>query len=224
MSKSVIRAKGADRAEILVYDDIGAGMFGGMTAKDFADELKALGPVREINVRIQSGGGNVFDGVAMYNSLKRHPARIVVDVDGLAASIASLIAMAGDQINMAEDAIMMIHNPWTVTGGGSKELRKAADTLDKVADNLVNAYHARTGMHPDNIRSFMEEETWMTAEEAREFGFADRITEPMQMAASADLSRYQYQHVPRSLQARAPARARNQKVVRMNLRARRHKV
>ena len=116
-----------DSAEIWIYEDIGEGWLGGLSAKVFADDLKKVGKVKNIYVRINSVGGSAVDGTAIYNSLKRHPANINVSIDGIAASIASIIAMAGDHIEMASNAMMMIHEPWIVAGGTASELREQAD-------------------------------------------------------------------------------------------------
>jgi hypothetical protein len=118
--------------EIWLYDQVGEGFFGGMSAKQFNDELNKLGKVDTVNLRINSPGGSVFDGVAIYNALKRHPARVEVDVDGIAASIASVIAMAGDEIRMASNSMMMIHDPHGFSQGGAGDMRKTADLLDQI--------------------------------------------------------------------------------------------
>lgn len=175
-----------DSAEIWLYEDIGEGWFGGISAKKFADELKAAGDVKDIYVRINSVGGNVFDGIAMYNSLKRHQAHISVSIDGIAASIASVIAMAGDKIDMAENASMMIHDPWTLAFGSAPDLRKQADELDKIRDNIATTYQAKSSLDADRISGMMAEETWMTASEALDFGFVDTLTDVQAIAASAN--------------------------------------
>ena len=184
------QAKADRKAEILIYDDIG-GFFSDVTAKSFSQELKALGDVDEINVRLNSGGGSVFDGVAIYNSLKRHPARVVVDVDGIAASIASIVAMAGDEINMAAGAFMMIHDPWTMAGGNAKAHREIADTLDKIGGTLLAVYADKTELSAEDLTQMMGQETWMTADEAKNLGFIDDITDRMAIAAHCDLTRFQ---------------------------------
>src|SRR5258707_608582 len=120
------------RGEIWLYDQVGEGWFGGMSAKTFVAEVQKLGKVDLINLHINSPGGSVFDGVAIYNNLKSHPARIEVDVDGVAASIASVIAMAGDEIRMAANAMMMIHNAMGMTFGDAEDMRKTADLLDQL--------------------------------------------------------------------------------------------
>jgi ATP-dependent Clp endopeptidase proteolytic subunit ClpP len=181
---------GTKSAEIYLYDEIGDSFFGGITAKQFADDLNALGKIDRINVRINSPGGDVFQGLAIYNTLKRHPANVVVDIDGMALSIASIIAMAGNTINMAKNAMFMIHDPWGFTGGTAEDFRKQADLLDQVKENLVNTYVDKTGMDSGQINLLMSEETWMQAEEAKRLGFISNITEELQMAAGFNLSRF----------------------------------
>ena len=185
-------------AEISIYDEIGAW---GITAKDFQDELKALGPVADIALRINSPGGDVFDGLAIYNMLRRHKARVSVTVDGIAASMASVVAMAGDDVVMPENAMLMVHDPSGVVIGTSKEMRELADALDKIKQSLISAYAAKSGAERDEIGRLMAEETWLTADEAVELGLADGIEAPLRMAANFDLSRFR--HPPTGLTARS---------------------
>jgi len=178
--------------EIFLYDDIGDS-WDGTTAKSFAEDLKGLGELRTLNVFINSPGGYVFDGVAIYNQLKRHKARKVVQIDGIAASIASVIAMAGDEIAIAANGMMMIHDPWAFAFGTAAEMRKMADSLDKVRDSILGTYVRRTGADGERIEAMMAEETWFDAEDALELGFADKITEEVAIAAKArgfDLSKF----------------------------------
>jgi len=126
----------------------------------------------------------VFDGLAIYNQLKAHPARVVVDVDGVAASIASIIAMAGDEIRMAGNAMMMIHNPHGMAVGDSTEMMRTAALLDQVKGNLTGTYAARTGNKRDQLEAWMNDETWLTAEAAVQHGFADVVTQEQLVAAS----------------------------------------
>jgi ATP-dependent protease ClpP protease subunit len=175
-SKIQVRAAGARRAEVLIQEAIGENWYGdGLTAKRFGRELAALGEVDEILVRINSPGGAVFDGVAIYNTLKAHGATIEVFVEGLAASIASVIAMAGDKIRMGHGAMLMIHNPWTVAIGDADDMRDVADMLDKVGESLVDIYHERTGIEASEIKKLLTAETWLTATDAVEQGFADEV-------------------------------------------------
>lgn len=169
-------------AEVLLYEDIGG--FFGITADMFIKEIKQLKDVSTINLRINSNGGNVFDGLAIYNYLKSSQSRVEVDIDGVAASIASIIAMAGDEIRMAENGWMMIHDPWIVTGGTSDELRKTADTMDGIRQSLLDTYVSRTGGDVNQISAMMKEETWLNASDAAEFGFTDQTVEGMAIAAS----------------------------------------
>ncbi len=174
--------------EIFIFDDIGDS-FDGTTAKSFAADLKALGAVRTLNIFINSPGGSVFDGVAIFNQLKRHSARKNVFIDGIAASIASVIAMAGDEINIAANGFIMIHKPWVVTGGTDTELHRTADQLTKIGNSILNIYATRTGTPENVIIDMMAAETWMNAAEALKHGFVDKITEEVAIAAHFDLSK-----------------------------------
>jgi ATP-dependent Clp protease protease subunit len=185
--------------EIWLYDQIGESFWGdGISAKAFQKELTAMGKVNTINLRINSPGGDVFDGLAIYNQLKQHPARVVVDVDGLAASIASIIAMAGDEIRMAGNAMMMIHNPQGMAIGDSTEMQRVAALLNQVKGNLADTYAARTGQIRATLETWMEDETWFTAESAVQHGFADGITQEQKVAASFEMLAH-FRHVPAAL-------------------------
>ena len=178
-----IKAKGSV-GEIFIDDDIGEGMFDeGITAKSFRNDLARLGDVSELRIFINSGGGSVFDGIAIFNQIARHKARKVVHVDGIAASIASVIAMAGDEILIAENGMMMIHSASGVTMGTAADHRETAEALDRVDGSIVNTYVNRTGAKPDDIRQMMAATTWMTAQEAVELGFADKVSDPIDIAA-----------------------------------------
>lgn len=165
--------------EVLLYDIIGEDWWTGegVTAKKLRDEVKALGPVSELHVRINSEGGSVVEGMAIYNTLKELSpvTRVVVIVDGMAMSIASVIAMAGDEIRAHENATWMIHNAWNVLMGNADEMRKMAEVLDGIDRTIAGVYVARTGNKEANIVEWMAAETWMTAAEAKERGFVDTI-------------------------------------------------
>jgi len=178
------QAKGA---EIVIYDEIGAF---GIPAKAFLDELKALGPVAELTVLINSPGGSVFDGVAIYNALKRHDARVMVWIDGIAASIASMVAMAGDEIVMPKNAMLMIHDPSGLVMGTAADMHIMAEALDKMKAGMVAAYRDKSGRDDAEIEAIMAAETWLSAQEAVELGLADRVEQPVRMAAHFDLSRF----------------------------------
>lgn len=182
ISKAYInKATGKTEAEAFIYDEIGAF---GIGAKQFIDDIKELGEVKTLHLRINSPGGSVIEGNAIYNALKRNKASVIVHIDGLAASMASIIAMAGDEIEIAENAFFMIHNPSTVSWGESKDLRKDADLMDRMRQNAINAYVQRTGLTEDEVSEMLDAETWIDAEEAVEMNFADRIESRLDMAAS----------------------------------------
>jgi ATP-dependent protease ClpP protease subunit len=170
-----VRGQGSETLELDIYDDIGEDWWGeGVTAKQVRRTLKAEKP-GTIRVRIKSAGGDVFDGFAIYELLNEHSARVLVQVDSLAASMASVIAMAGDEVEMASGAMMMIHNPWALTMGEADDLRKQADVLDKMRDQIAAVYAAKTGRKREDLLAMMDAETWMTAQEAVDAGFADRV-------------------------------------------------
>ena len=173
-------------AELMIYDEIGGW---GISAQQFARDLKNLGKIGTLTARIHSPGGDVFEGMAIYNMIKGHPAHKVCYIDGLAASMASVIAMAFDEVIMPENAMMMIHKPWGGTLGDADDMRKYADLLDKVEGNLVGAYQQKTGLPEDELHALLAAETWLTGREAVEKGFANTLTDPLQMAASLNSKR-----------------------------------
>lgn len=181
-----VQALANNRAEILIHEPIGENWYGdGLTSKRFVDDLKALGPVTDILVRINSPGGAVFDGIAIYNALRGHSARVEVLVEGLAASAASAIAMAGDVIRMGIGAQMMIHNPWTFAMGDAEDLRATAAMLEQVAEGLVEIYQAKTGLEKNEIRELLNAETWFTGPEAVAKGFATQVDSDDEESADA---------------------------------------
>lgn len=186
-----IRAEeGSDEAEILIYDQIGASWFGdGVTAKQFVKDLAKIDATL-LTVRINSGGGDVFDGLAIYNALRRHDAAVVTEIDGLAASIASIIALAGEEVRMADNAFFMIHDPSGMEWGTAEDMRKMADLLDKVGGSLVNVYAEKTGKASDELLDWMHAETWFDAEEAVEAGFVDSVVKGKKIEARADVSAF----------------------------------
>ena len=182
-----ISALAGDSADIAIYEEIG---MWGISAKDFITDLNALGDVSTLNVFINSEGGSVFDGMAIYNAIKNHKASVNVQIDGIALSMGSIIAMAGDTISMAENGMMMVHNPQGGIAGESKDLRKRADVMDKIKENMANVYSARTGVDAETVNGLMDDETWMNAAEALDFGFIDSITGEIELAASFDLAKF----------------------------------
>lgn len=187
-----IRAKGlpkAAAAEVLIYGDIGETWWGeSVTAASFVKDFAEIN-ASEITVRINSYGGSVSDGIAIYNAIKRHPANVTIAIDGVAVSIASLIAMAGDTIEMADNALMMIHAPWGIASGNSQQMREYADLLDKWAEAMTTSYASKSGKGADEILDLLTDgkDHWYTAEEAVAEGFADTTTAAMPIAASGHL-------------------------------------
>lgn len=149
------------------------------SANYFKDELEEYPGVTQINIYINSRGGSVFEGTAIYNLLRRHPAHKTVYIDGFACSIASVIAMAGDEIVMPKNAMMMIHNMWMVAMGNPRELRKAADDLEVINEAGRQAYLAKAGDKLDEAElvAMMDAETWLTAESCLRLGLADRYAD-----------------------------------------------
>lgn len=176
-----------DAYELAIYQDIDAATgFGPQAMRDFL----AVAAGQPVTVRLNSQGGNVIDGLACYNLLKQYPAAKTVIVDGMALSIASVIAMAGDQVQMAENAWMMIHNPHNEAQGDGDGLREMASLLDGMRDQLAAIYSAKSGKTPDECKALMAAETWMTGPQAVEAGFANTVTAPLAVAADFDSRRF----------------------------------
>nr|WP_032819807.1 ClpP-like prohead protease/major capsid protein fusion protein [Yersinia kristensenii] len=192
-----MKASGEKSADIYIYEEIG---YWGVTARQFASSLKALGDIDHINLRIHSPGGDVFEGIAIYNLLNSHPASKTVYIDGLAASMASVIAMVGNPVIMPENAMMMIHKPWGITGGDANDMRDYADLLDKVEGVLIPSYAKKTGKTPEELAVMLGEETWLTAQECVEHGFADQLLPSMQAMARINSKRIEeFDSMPASL-------------------------
>lgn len=175
-------SKTAEAVEVSIYDEIGGF---GVSAKDFIQEIQAYKGDR-LHVRINSPGGSVIDGTAILNALTRHQGGVTVHIDALAASMASVIAMSGAPVLMAENALLMIHNPWTIAAGDADEMRKTAGLLDRLKDNIVGAYEKKTAMARERISELMDSETWLTALEAVALGFVDAIEPEIEAFALAD--------------------------------------
>jgi ATP-dependent protease ClpP protease subunit len=171
-------AAGADSYTLMIHGDIGESWWGeSVSAKSVVAQLKGLKPNTALTIRINSFGGSVVDGLAIYNTLMEHAGTKSVIVDGIAASAASLIAMAGDTIEMPETSLMMIHGPWTQAAGNANELRTTADVLDKFADSMIGAYARKSGKAADEIRTMLQggDDHWYTGAEAVAAGFADSV-------------------------------------------------
>jgi ATP-dependent Clp endopeptidase proteolytic subunit ClpP len=186
------------QTEISIFDEIG--MYG-ISAKSFITDLSRIPSDHTVLLKIHSPGGEVFDGNAIFNALKRRTADVIIQIEGLAASMATVIALAGDRVRMAANGFYMIHNPWGVAMGDAAEMRDQAELLDKIRSNMVGAYAAKSGQPTDLIEEWMDAETWFTAEEAKAAGFVDEITDALPLAASANrftrLARFR--HAPASL-------------------------
>lgn len=198
-----IKKKTDKKGEIFIYGDIVSEEWftNDITAPGFKQQLDELGNVSEIDVHINSSGGNVFEGHAIYNMLKMHKAKINIYIDALAASIASVIAMSGDTIFMHKNSFLMIHNSWIMTVGNAKELRDTADLLDKTDEASNQAYLDRAlNISEEELKELLDAETWLTASEALEKGFIDEILEPNEIAASISDERYKlFKSVPSSI-------------------------
>lgn len=177
-----------DNLELYIYGDVEGDEYDWWTdeeipsetsANAFRDQLAQHQNASQIDIYINSYGGSVFEGTAIYNQLKRHPAKKIVHIDGFACSIASVIAMAGDEVIMPRNALMMIHNVWQYVCGNSAELRKAADNLDVINDSSMQAYLLRAGDKLDKktLAKMMDDETWLSASDCIKYGLADRYAD-----------------------------------------------
>jgi ATP-dependent Clp endopeptidase proteolytic subunit ClpP len=182
-----IQGKATDAvAEIYIFDEIGAY---GITAQDFIAEMKEYKDT-PVNLRINCIGGDVFDGMAMYNIIKKREAKTTAYIEGIAASMGSVIALAADEVVMAENSLFMIHNAWGGAMGGAEDMRKTASVLEKISNEIANIYKRKTRLSLDRITDMMDEETWLNAEEAYELGFVDSISDSIKVAAKYDVSKF----------------------------------
>lgn len=203
LSPGVIRMNQADdgaSAEVMVFGDIGGWWEDSVSASEFAKELSQL-DVETLNVRVNSPGGVVFDGVAIYNALAAHPAKVIVTVEGIAASIASIIAMAGDEIRIGAASNIMIHKPWSWAMGDADAMIKEAEVLNHLEDGLIDIYKARTGAEEDDIRTWVAAETWFRGQQAVDAGFADVLVPAKSKAKASHRSTILnlYQNTPEEL-------------------------
>ena len=170
--------------KIYLYDQIGG------TGIQALDIIKEIAGETDVDVHINSGGGSVSQGIAIYNSLKQHPGQVNVFVDGLAASIASVIALAGDTVTMAEGSLLMVHLPWTQIAGNATDLRKEAEVLDQHKETLIDIYASNSPLGRAEIEAMLSEETWLTAEEALEIGLITAIGGELKQAASVNIDSF----------------------------------
>jgi ATP-dependent Clp protease protease subunit len=173
-------------AEIVIYDEIGKSFWNeeAVSAKSFLDDLNALGDVDTITLRINSPGGDIFDGVAIHNAIKNHKAKVTAHVDGIAASAASYIAMAADRIVMPANAFMLIHGASGFVFGNADDMRETAADLDRVDKSITATYVARSKSTTAKIKAIMKEDRLMDAAEAKDLGLADEVTKEVKMAAT----------------------------------------
>lgn len=191
----VVSNKTDGQAEVYLYDSIvdselEAEFWGGVSPKSFIQALNDI-DAEVIHLRVNSPGGSVFAARAMEQALREHKAKVIAHVDGVAASAASFLVMAADEIVMAPGAMMMIHKAWTIAMGNANDLMDTADLLDKIDGTLAATYAARTGQDESKIADMMEAETWFTAQEAVEAGFADVVAENVKAKNQWNLSAYE---------------------------------
>jgi ATP-dependent protease ClpP protease subunit len=189
----------AKTPELFLYEEIGPGWLGMDDDKMVISALAELKGAERITVRINSPGGDVFVGNSIFNALQRNPAEIHTEIDGLAASIASVIALAGETVNIAPNAMMMIHPAWTMTMGNAADHRKALEVLDKVDAGILDTYSRKTGRTPEELSPLVEAETWLTAEEAVSMGFADGILEGASSVAARIPEQFGFKNIPERL-------------------------
>ncbi len=182
-----IEASANDQAEILVYDVIG---WPYNDAGDLVRYVNSLGD-KDILVRLNTPGGDVFDGMAIFNALANHKGKVTIRIEALAASMGSVLAMAGKEIQAYSNTMMMIHDPWIYTAGNQYELREMADLLEKISGNMLDVYAGRSKIGKREMKEIMKAETWYTAKEAKEKGFINTILETGKAAkAQFDLTMY----------------------------------
>ena len=201
----VVRMAKEQTGELYVYSPIGDSYWDGVSPAAVAkalNEMKASGAKR-LNVYINSPGGDVFDGVAIFNLIDRFEGKKTTYVDGLAASAASIIALAGDKMVMAKNAQYMIHEAWMIALGGAADLRAAADVLEKINDTMADTYVANSNQDLKAVKKLMADETWMTAAEAKEMGFADEVTDEEAAEPAAHSMLANYKNTPPKLRAAA---------------------
>lgn len=181
-----INAKASEVVDIYIFDEIGAF---GVNAQDFIEEIKVF-KNSAINLHINCIGGDVFDGMAIYNILKKRTAETTVYIEGIAASMGSVIALAADNVVMAENSLFMIHNAWGGAMGEAKEMKKTANLLEKISGEIADIYVKKTNLPYSRVKEMMDEETWLNADEAYELGFVDSISDAIKVAAKYDVSRF----------------------------------
>jgi ATP-dependent Clp endopeptidase proteolytic subunit ClpP len=181
-----INSKASKVVDVYIFDEIG---MGGVNAQGFIEEIKSFKD-SPMNLHINCVGGDVFDGMAIYNIIKKRTAKTTVYIEGIAASMGSVIALAADNVVMAENSLFMIHNAWGGAMGEAKEMKKTAKLLDKISGEIADIYVKKTKLPYDKVKEMMDEETWLNAEEALELGFIDSISDAIKVAAKYDVSKF----------------------------------
>jgi ATP-dependent Clp protease, protease subunit len=200
-----IKNQSQNKAELYIYGTIISGDWkwedSDVTSTEIRDFLKEIEDVKELDIYINSDGGSVFSGMAIYNMLKRHKAHKTVYVDGIAASIASVIAMAGDKIVIPSNAYLMVHKAWNIIAGNANDFREMADVLDKIDEGIVNVYQGKMkdGVNIDTIKNLVNDETWLTGTDAANY-FNVEVGEENKAAACISDNIKNYKHVPKALE------------------------
>ena len=181
-----INSKASKVIDVYIFDEIG---MGGVNAQGFIEEIKSFKD-SPMNLHINCVGGDVFDGMAIFNIIKKRTAKTTVYIEGIAASMGSVIALAADSVVMAENSLFMIHNAWGGAMGEAKEMKKTAKLLDKISGEIADIYVKKTKLPYDKVKEMMDEETWLNAEEALELGFIDSISDAIKVAGKYDVSKF----------------------------------
>ena len=182
-----IKAEASNKsADVYIFDEIGTF---GLTAQSFIEEIKSYKDT-PMSLHINCVGGDVFEGMAIYNVLKKRTARTTIYKEGIAASMGSVIALAGDEVVMAENSLFMIHNAWGGAMGEATEIRKTAALLDKISGEIADIYTKKTNLPYNRVKEMMDEETWLSADEAFNLGFIDSISDAIKVAAKYDVSKF----------------------------------
>ncbi|MEC0242774.1 Clp protease ClpP [Paenibacillus dokdonensis] len=201
------KAAASGEGELYIYGDIVSWQWddSDTSANSFKKDLDALGDIHTLKLYINSPGGSVFEGVAIHNILKRHKAYKIAHIDGLAASISSLIPMACDETHMPSNAMMMVHRPWNFVVGNASELRKAADDLDRICESMKQSYLDRAGdkLSEEKLTELLEVESWLTAKECFNYGLCNVVGEANKAAACVSEELFaKYRNVPQDIAAK----------------------
>jgi len=183
---SISAKKTEQFVDVYLYDEVGGY---GVSAKEFVNDIKAL-KGKDIYLHVNCVGGEVFDGMAIYNTLKKYKGKVIAYIEGIAASMGSIIPLAADEIIMSENSLYMIHNAWGGAMGEARDMRKTAALLDKLSSEIANIYTKKTGLPLSTIEDMMDEETWFNSEEALQYGFIDRVSDAVMVAAKYDMSKF----------------------------------